>query len=109
MGRMGIKAALLTAALTGTAWSARPAVEPFDAQDVQVVRAWFDDASMYAFNCAFDPVCSDVGGACSGCIQTELGCETFNHGPSRSYVHGGAIDRERSVLINGGFWDASAL
>lgn len=69
--------------------------------------AWFDDASMYAFNCAFDPVCSDVGGACSGCIQTEIGCETFNHGPSRSYVHGGAIDRERSVLISGGFWDAS--
>lgn len=70
--------------------------------------AWFDDASMYAFNCAFDPVCSDVGGACSGCIQTELGCETFNHGPSRSYVHGGAIDRERSALVHGGFWDASA-
>lgn len=70
--------------------------------------AWFDDASMYAFNCAFDPVCSDVGGACSGCIQTELGCETFNHGPSRSYVHGGAIDREGSVLVDGGFWDAGA-
>jgi hypothetical protein len=70
--------------------------------------AWFDDASMYAFNCAFDPVCSDVGGACSGCIQTELGCETFNHGPSRSYVHGGAIDREGAVLINGGFWDSNS-
>jgi hypothetical protein len=69
--------------------------------------AWFDDASMYAFNCAFDPVCSDVGGACSGCIQTEIGCETFNHGPSRSYVHGGSADREGAVLINGGFWDAT--
>jgi len=27
------------------------------------LKTWFDDASMFAFNCAFDPVCSDVGGS----------------------------------------------
>lgn len=36
------------------------------------LQSWFDDASMYAFSCPFDPVCTDSGGACSGCVQTEL-------------------------------------
>lgn len=67
---------------------------------------WFDDASMFAFNCPFDPVCTDAGGSCSGCVQTEIGCESFNHGLSRSYLHGGAIDREASLTITQGFWDA---
>lgn len=69
---------------------------------------WFDDASMFSFNCAFDPVCTDSGSSCSGCVQTEIGCETFNHGLSRAYIHGGVIDRESVLTITKGFWDGSS-
>ena len=65
---------------------------------------WFDDASLFSFNCAFDPICSDNGGACNGCLQTSIGCETFNHGLSRAYLHGGNIARD-GAIITGGFWD----
>ncbi|MBP0941006.1 hypothetical protein V2K16_14440 [Pseudomonas alliivorans] len=68
------------------------------------LQAWLDDASMFAFNCAFDPVCTDVGNSCSGCVQIEIGCETFNQGLSRAYIHGGAANRECSLNIRRGFW-----
>ncbi|MFG0840812.1 hypothetical protein [Pseudomonas sp. FYR_5] len=69
------------------------------------LQPWFDDASMFAFNCAFDPVCTDVGNACSGCVQIEIGCETFNQGLSRAYIHGGPANREGSLMIRKGYWD----
>jgi len=65
-------------------------------------RDWFEDASNYAFNCIFDPICSDKGGTCSGCVQIVIGCETFNHGLSRSYIHGGKL--ETGQTIQKGFW-----
>lgn len=68
------------------------------------LQNWFDDASRFAFNCAFDPICSDNGGACNGCLQTELGCETFNHGLSRSYLHGGTLGRAGESSVSGGYW-----
>lgn len=71
------------------------------------LHKWFDDASMFAFNCAYDPVCSDAGGSCSGCLQLELACETFNAGLSRAYIHGGQIDREGDDVIGKGYWDVS--
>ena len=46
MRRMGIKGALIVAAaFTATAWAGPPATERRDAQDVQVVRAWFADTA----------------------------------------------------------------
>ncbi|MFJ2318840.1 hypothetical protein [Pseudomonas sp. NPDC087817] len=66
---------------------------------------WFDDASMFSFNCAFDPICTDVGNSCSGCVQIEIGCETFNQGLSRAYIHGGPANRECSLIVKKGFWD----
>ncbi|MEO1924875.1 MAG: hypothetical protein ABGY08_02615, partial [Gammaproteobacteria bacterium] len=63
---------------------------------------WFEDASNYAFNCIFDPICSDKGSTCSGCVQIVIGCETFNHGLSRSYIHGGEF--ENGKTIKKGFW-----
>ncbi|MEX5607931.1 hypothetical protein ABFV58_07820 [Pseudomonas protegens] len=69
------------------------------------LQLWFDDASMFAFNCAFDPVCTDVGNSCSGCVQIEIGCETFNQGLSRAYIHGGPANRENSLIIRKGYWD----
>lgn len=68
------------------------------------LRAWFDDASNFALTCIFDPICSDRGAACSGCIQEVLGCETFNHGLSRSYLHGGTLDAANMLSIPEGFW-----
>lgn len=70
------------------------------------LSAWFQDASLHAFTCAFDPLCSDRGGACSGCVETVLGCETFNHGLSRAYLHGGAVDDAGSLVVERGYWTA---
>ncbi|WP_454565555.1 hypothetical protein [Pseudomonas sp. AIG] len=70
------------------------------------LQPWFDDASMFAFNCAFDPVCTDVGSSCSGCVQVEIGCETFNQGLSRGYIHGGPVNRDAKQVIKRGYWDA---
>lgn len=68
------------------------------------LKAWFDDASNFSLTCIFDPICSDRGAACSGCIQEVLGCETFNHGLSRSYLHGGTLDAANMLSIPEGFW-----
>ncbi|MPW16804.1 hypothetical protein GCT13_07600 [Paraburkholderia sp. CNPSo 3157] len=68
------------------------------------LRRWFEDASMFAFNCAFDPICSDVGGACAGCIHISRGCESFNAGVSRAYLHGGQVDRHQRLSVNPGYW-----
>ena len=68
------------------------------------LRTWFDDASNYAFNCVFDPICSDKGSSCSGCVQIVLGCETFNHGLSRCYIHGGKLEEGTKTHITKGFW-----
>lgn len=68
------------------------------------LRQWFDDASNYAFNCIFDPICSDKGASCSGCVQIVMGCETFNHGLSRSYLHGGKLEAAQQLSIDEGFW-----
>ena len=66
---------------------------------------WFDDASNFALQCVFDPVCTDQGASCSGCVQTVLGCETFNRGLSRAYLFGGqAIDKNQSIDVVQGFW-----
>ena len=68
------------------------------------LRRWFEVASLHAFNCAFDPICSDVGSACPGCIQIARGCETFNSGVSRAYLHGGFVDKAQSLWTPGGYW-----
>ncbi len=66
---------------------------------------WFDDASNFGFQCVFDPVCSDSGASCSGCVQRVLGCETFNRGLSRAYLFGGqVIEDHRTFTIQTGFW-----
>lgn len=69
------------------------------------LREWFDDASNYAFNCIFDPICSDKGSSCSGCVQTVVGCETFNYGLSRCFVHGGVLDTKSGMNLSSGYWN----
>lgn len=39
-------------------------------------------------------VCTDSGCSCSGCVQTDLGYETFNYGLSRAYLHGVNTSRD---------------
>jgi hypothetical protein len=70
------------------------------------LRRWFDDAALQAFNCAFDPICSDVGSACPGCIHIARGCETFNSGVSRAYLYGGYVDKNKEFLLPKGYWQA---
>jgi len=64
---------------------------------------WLDDASLYAFNCMMDPVCSEEGASCSSCLQQAISCELFNQGLSRSYMHGGVVEKDVLNLENG-FW-----
>ncbi len=64
---------------------------------------WFDDASLHAFNCMMDPVCSEEGASCSSCLQQAISCELFNQGLSRSYMHGGIVEKDTLTLENG-FW-----
>ena len=68
------------------------------------LRHWLEDASLHAYNCAFDPICSDVGSACPGCIQIPRGCETFNSDLSRAYLHGGYVDKDQSLMASKGYW-----
>ncbi len=70
------------------------------------LRRWFEDASLHALNCAFDPICSDVGSSCPGCIQIARGCETFNSEVSRAYLHGGYVNKSQGLWISEGFWSA---
>lgn len=63
---------------------------------------WLTDARRQTLQCTFDPICSDRGGSCSGCLQTPIGCESFNRGLSRSYLQGGAASDE--LTVTSGYW-----
>lgn len=67
---------------------------------------WFEEAAHASVTCIFDPVCSEQGGSCHGCLQLALGCQTFNHGISRAYIHGGPVDTlgGQTLSVRSGFW-----
>lgn len=68
---------------------------------------WFDIANLDALNCLYDPLCGQTGGSCHGCTQKAIGCETFNHGLSRAYIHGGILNypNGQTQEIVQGLWD----
>jgi len=71
------------------------------------LKSWFDQAATASLRCILDPQCSQQRGAsCNACLQIPLGCETFNHGISRSYLVGGDVpDLDGGQLyIRRGFW-----
>jgi len=67
---------------------------------------WFERAANSSVTCIFDPVCSERFGSCHGCLQLPLGCETFNHGISRAYLHGGVVNDfgGETLLVRKGYW-----
>jgi hypothetical protein len=68
---------------------------------------WFDSANIDSFSCLYDPICNETGGSCHGCTQKAITCETFNHGLSRAYVHGGSISypNGQNQTLAKGIWD----
>lgn len=71
------------------------------------LTAWLEEAEQASINCTFDPICTEEGAACHGCVHIPLGCETFNHGVSRSFLHGGLVRGiNGSLTITRGYWDA---
>jgi hypothetical protein len=57
--------------------------------------------------CIVDPLCSDEGGACFGCLHREYGCATFNSKLSRNTLYGGPLpDRDglQGQTIQEGYW-----
>lgn len=57
--------------------------------------------------CIVDPLCSDEGGACFGCLHRKHGCATFNSKLSRSTLYGGPLpgrDGLQGQTIQEGYW-----
>lgn len=70
------------------------------------LQPWLGEAAISSVTCVFDPVCSEQGGSCHGCLQLPLGCQTFNHGISRAYLHGGTVFGAdgQALTVCRGFW-----
>jgi hypothetical protein len=64
-------------------------------------------AQEYAQQCAFDPVCTQSGGACMACVYPKFGCGHFNRTVSRAFLFGGNVAGRSEPLV--GFWDRRVL
>lgn len=71
------------------------------------LQTWFEQAVLGSLSCPYDPICSDQGGCCNGCLHMPLGCETYNHSLSRAYLTGGTVRdvTGQTLWVNRGFWE----
>jgi hypothetical protein len=72
----------------------------------QQMETWLYRALFSTITCTFDPACSEHGGCCYNCLRLPRGCETFDHGISRAYLHGGTVTftDQQTFFIRRGFW-----
>jgi hypothetical protein len=70
------------------------------------LQTWFDQAATDSFSCMLDPSCSEHNCACGSCLQLPLGCQTYNRGVTRAYLHGGVIrdHNNQEFVVQRGFW-----
>jgi len=69
---------------------------------------WLTQALQEGRECTYDPVCTDEGGSCSGCLHREHNCPDFNEWLSRSVLYGGTLDptpASSTNYITAGYWD----
>ncbi len=69
---------------------------------------WLTQALQEGRECTYDPVCTDEGGSCIGCLQREYNCPDFNERLSRAVLYGGPIEADtgsRRDYITTGYWD----
>lgn len=69
---------------------------------------WLTQALQEGRECTYDPVCTDEGGSCIGCLHREYNCPDFNEWLSRSVLYGGPLDanpESGTDYITTGYWD----
>jgi len=70
--------------------------------------AWLLDSVQAGHECIYDPLCSDEGGSCVGCLHREYGCFSFNANLSRAVLYGGptpSSDPLGGRFIEHGYWE----
>jgi hypothetical protein len=71
--------------------------------------AWLNQAQAAVQTCLYDPLCSDGGGACVGCLHREHGCAALNRELSRAVLVGGVLPPEETRIdvppLTVGYWD----
>lgn len=75
----------------------------------QELHGWLEASRQSGADCVFDPFCTEVGGACVGCLHREYNCPSFNRELSRAVLYGGPICREGQAAlpfgdISFGYW-----
>lgn len=67
----------------------------------QRLHQWLTEAREQGGDCIYDPICSDQGGACSGCLHRRFNCQYFNNDLNRSLIFGGTTPAGINIR---GFW-----
>ncbi|MFZ5898177.1 MAG: hypothetical protein ACOYU7_03175 [Bacillota bacterium] len=73
----------------------------------QRLPLWLKDAAQAGRSCIYDPLCSEDGGSCAGCLHREHNCPLFNHRLSRAVLYGGVLPPEEVIgqgRIEQGYW-----
>lgn len=73
----------------------------------QRLPLWLFDAAQSGRECVYDPLCSEDGGNCAGCIHREHNCTFFNRQLSRSCLYGGLVPENEynsGIQISQGYW-----
>lgn len=68
---------------------------------------WLQDAAQTGRDCIYDPLCSEDGGSCAGCLHREHNCPLFNHKLSRAVLFGGVLPPQEVIgqgRIEQGYW-----
>jgi hypothetical protein len=78
----------------------------------QRLPLWLLDAAQSGRACVYDPLCSEDGGSCAGCLHREHNCPFFNARLSRAVLYGGKMPEDeqgRQSTIRHGYWREYAL
>lgn len=73
----------------------------------QRLNTWLWDAVQSGHECVYDPLCSDDGGSCAGCMHREHNCVSFNRELSRATVYGGPTPQQSAFegrTLPRGYW-----
>lgn len=73
----------------------------------QRLPLWLLDAAQSGRACVYDPLCSEDGGSCAGCLHREHNCPFFNARLSRAVLYGGKMPEDeqgRQSTIRHGYW-----
>lgn len=74
------------------------------------LSSWLWDSVQAGNECLYDPLCSDEGGSCVGCLHREYGCFNFNHNLSRATLYGGPTPVGEALegkVIRHGYWESA--